>query len=93
MEIDGVVWDRGNTSHMRAHGIAPWEVQSIVESGDWVASTHPDYPGQARITGRTSRGRFLTIALEPTNRPAIWRPVTGWDAAGTEEVYYWQHTR
>ena len=35
-------------------------------------------------------GRFLTIVLEETLNPVVWRPVTGWPASAAEEAYYWQ---
>jgi hypothetical protein len=43
-----------------------------------------------RITGPTPAGRFLTVVLEETLNPAVWRPVTGWTASEAEEAYYWR---
>lgn len=47
-----------------------------------------------RITGPTSSGRLLTIALEMADEDAgIWRPITVWRATADEEAYYWQEQR
>jgi hypothetical protein len=54
-----------------------------------VVSQHPRYPGQVRITGYTRHGRWLTVVLEPSKMPEVWRPVTGWEATESD-VAYWR---
>ena len=40
------------------------------------------------MIGPTSRQRYLTIVLEETDLPTVWRPVTAWDAEEDERAYY-----
>jgi hypothetical protein len=90
VEIASFEWRRPNIAEPQEHGIAPWEVDELRALGTWAARVHPDYPGQVRIVGPTAAGRFLTIALAPTEDPAIWRPVTGWPSTAAELAYYRQ---
>ena len=91
MEIAAFEWRRANIAKLaEGHGIAAWEVEELRELGTWAVRVHPDYPDQVRITGPTRTGRFLTIVLEPTEHPAIWRPVTGWPSTRAELAYYRQ---
>ena len=91
MEIAELAWDPVNVAKLATHGIARREVDDVVNRGLYAVDVHPDYPDEVRITGPTSAGRFLTIALELVDeRAGTWRPVTGWPATAGEEAYYWR---
>jgi hypothetical protein len=51
----------------------------------------PEAPGKPEGAGHRS-GRLLTIALDSTEIPAVWRPVTGWTADDDERAYYIEQT-
>lgn len=89
MEIRRLVWDDANREELAAHGVAPGEVEALVAADAWAAEAHPAYPEQVRVIGRTPAGRWLTVPVAPTADPAVWRPVTGWDATPAERAYYW----
>jgi hypothetical protein len=88
VEIRELVWDARNRTKLRAHGIEQWEVDTMLEEDAWVPSRRDDYPDQVRIIGPTMTGRWLTVAVEPADDPAVWRPVTGWGATSAELAYY-----
>lgn len=88
MEVERLEWWPDNIAKLHEHRISPREVDSILVADDWVVATQPDYPDQLRMIGPTTAGRLLTIVLAPTEEPAVWRPVTGWDAAISEIAYY-----
>lgn len=90
MEIKALEWREANVTKRRAHCIEPDEVQEIVDLDAWVSTTHDDYPAQARLVGPTNGGRLLTIALAPTTRPGVWRPVTGWRSTDDEMAHYFE---
>lgn len=81
------------TAGLRAHGIEQWEVDSLLVVDDWVVTRHEAYPDQVRIIGPTRTGRMLTVAMDPTDDPALWRPVTGWDSDDAELAYHWEQAR
>ncbi|HEV8639170.1 MAG TPA: hypothetical protein VG370_33605 [Chloroflexota bacterium] len=93
MEIARLRWRPDNERKLIANGVAPWEADELVETGDWAVTVHPDYPDQVRIIGPASAGCFVTIALEPTANPAVWRPVTGWPSTAGEIAYYRREQR
>ena len=93
MEIERLVWPRHNIAKLAEHDIGQREVEELLRSGNvYAVDVHPEYADQVRITGPTRAGRFLTIVLEETDRPGVWRPVTGWPATRTEEAYYWRES-
>lgn len=93
MEIGSFEWHRANIAKLTEHGIAQWEVEELRELNRWVADIHFDYPGQVRIIGPTRTGRFVTVALEPSESPAVWRPITGWPSTGAEIAYHDEESR
>jgi hypothetical protein len=93
MEIRLFLWRRADVAKLAARGIEPEEVEEPLAVDAWVPTTRPQYPGQVRIIGPTRRGRFLTVALDPTDDPAVWRPITGWEATTDERAYHWEETR
>lgn len=90
MEVRRLVWWPDNEAKLLAHGIRRDEVEGLVRRDAWVIGTHKDYPGQIRVTGVTLGGRFITVAMAPTDDPVAWRPVTGWYATDEELDYYWE---
>jgi hypothetical protein len=76
VEIASLEWYEHSRAKLAAHGISRREVRDLVRRGTYTVGVHPDYPNQVRITGPTSTGRFLTIALEDLGGGA-YRPITG----------------
>jgi hypothetical protein len=89
VEIRFLVWDDANEEHLAYHGIAPHDVEDVLNVNEWVIDRHPRYPDQIRMIGFTRGGRWLTVAMDPTPWPDVWRPVTGWDST-SEERDYWR---
>jgi hypothetical protein len=93
LEIEALSWHRANEAKLLRHGIGREEVDDMVDRGEWVVTVHDDYPDQVRVIGPSLRGRFLTVAMEPTADPRVWRPVTGWVSNRSEEAYYREEYR
>jgi hypothetical protein len=83
-----LVWRPGNVEKLREHGINRDDVEWLVDRDAWVSYVHPDYPVQVRVVGAAEGGRYITVVLEPMQRPGVWRPVTGWNATSPEREYY-----
>ena len=88
MEVTKLVWEPHNVTKCARHGIRPVEVEEVVARDDWMPIANGGHPDQARIIGPTFRDRLLTVVLEVTEEPGVWRPVTGWDASTMEVAYY-----
>ena len=88
MEIVRFQWKSHSIEKLATHDISPEEVEEIRIGDGWMNYTHVAYPDQVRIIGPTADGRLLTIALERTDDPTVWRPVTGWTASVSERRRY-----
>ena len=93
VEIEQLRWRPENEAKLAAHSIARAEVEEVINLDEWVVARHPRFPDQVRMIGPTSRRRYLTIVLEGTDLPTVWRPVTGWDADEDEMAYYLKEGR
>jgi hypothetical protein len=83
MEIRELEWREHNIEKLLAHEIDPDEVSDLVAQNNYTVDRRPEYPDQVRITGRTSTGRWITIAAEDLG-DGVYRPVTGWNATRAE---------
>ena len=88
MEVRRLLWWQENVEKLAVHGITQDEVLEVIELDWWVVYVHPDYPEQVRIVGPTRGGRLITVALDPTDQPELWRPITGWEATRGETEYH-----
>jgi hypothetical protein len=93
VEIELLLWRQHNLDKPAKHHILQAEVEGLVARNAWVSYVHPDYPDQVRIVGPTLADRWLTIALEPTDNPVVWRPITGWNATADEREYHREEYR
>lgn len=48
--------------------------------------------GRILLIGETNGGRILTVSLQETNDPAVWRPVTGWGSSDGERSLFQRNT-
>jgi hypothetical protein len=93
VEIERLRWLPANEDKLRQHGVSREEVDAMIRRDEWVVLMHPAYPDQVRVIGPTATGQLITVAMEPTDDPVEWRPITGWDAAPSERAYYWEEYR
>jgi hypothetical protein len=83
MEIRELEWREHNIEKLLVHEIDPDEVNDLVAQNNYTVDRRPEYPHQVRITGHTSTGRWITIAMEDLGG-GVYRPVTGWNATRAE---------
>ena len=89
MEIERLRWSGESLAKLLAHGIDLHAVEDMIFDVDqWVVDVHGDYP-----IGPTSSGRFITVALDRTESPVVWRPVTGWPSIPGEIAYHREENR
>lgn len=93
MEIERLVWLPASDEKLRQHGIERAEVDGMVLRNEWAVTVHEAYPDQIRMIGPTPAERIITVALQPTDDPTVWRPITGWDSTEGEKEYYWEEYR
>jgi hypothetical protein len=87
VEVRHLEWYEHNIEKLLEHRISRREVEDLVRLDRYTVARQPGYPDQVRVTGPTSSGRWLTIALEDLGEGA-YRPVTGWDSTAAEREDY-----
>jgi uncharacterized DUF497 family protein len=89
VEVLRLLWDRSNRAKLASHGVSEEDATDmILVVNEWVADVRDNYPDQIRVIGPTEDGRFLTVALQTTAEPDLWRPVTGWHSSSEDIAYY-----
>jgi hypothetical protein len=81
--IEALHWRAANVEKLAGHGVRQSEVDDMVAQLNYIIFENAGYPDQVLVTGYTSRGRWLTIAMEDLGGGS-YRPVTGWPAEERE---------
>jgi hypothetical protein len=68
-----VEWDEVNEAHVSRHGVAPWEVEEMINQGEFGCVRHP----RSLFRGRTLGGRPLLVVVDRVE-PERLRPLTAW---------------
>ena len=88
-------WDVENVEHVGRHGIGPRIANDVLRGGAFVVVSDANAPtgsGRKTMMGPTSHGKLLTIIIEPTEHPDVWRPVTAWWSTD-REIDTWTRAR
>ena len=93
MEIERLAWYRPNIAKLAAHGVAQYEADDMILENAWVVDVDDYYANQVRVIGPTSSGRFITLVLDATDDPSVWRPITGWPSSDAEIAYHREEYR
>ena len=77
-------FDDDNVEHIHAHGVFPEEIEQVTGNRYATARNRRAPASRIMMFGFTDGGRALSVVLEATQDPAVWRPVTAWDATPEE---------
>jgi uncharacterized DUF497 family protein len=86
LEIDGLEFDEENEEKLWSHGVPIESAHPVLEHHFNVVRNRKERRAPYIIIGTDRQGRCLALPIEPTNHPAIWRPVTGWFSKKSEWV-------
>ena len=79
-----VEWDDENEAHIAEHSVETWEVDEMIDQGEYEARAHPKRNQDAKfrnrfiLEGETLGGRALRVVVERMG-PSRLRPVTAWE--------------
>ncbi|MDO8614993.1 MAG: hypothetical protein Q7T33_04570 [Dehalococcoidia bacterium] len=79
--IDDTNERKFNRNHVYAH-----QVEQILENRHLVVPNRRNRRGAFLIIGLDHGGKCISVPVEATNDPTIWRPVTAWPSKGYEEA-------
>lgn len=77
--------DRDNREKFHSHGVTARQVLQVLRNRHVVAPNRRNRRANYLLIGFDDGGACLTIPIEPTPDPTIWRPVTAWLSADKEK--------
>jgi hypothetical protein len=79
-DVADFLFDDENEDKMAAHGLTPRRVLQVLDSVHIVVPNRRERRAPFLIVGKDSSGACISIPIEPTLDPMVWRPVTAWPA-------------
>ena len=77
-DVADFLFDHENEEEMAVHGLTPRRVIQVLENKHIVVPNRRRRRAQYLIVGRDNGGASITIPIQPTGDPLVWRPVTAW---------------
>lgn len=78
IEVFDLLFDDENESKLHAHGIRPEQVVQVLDNGPWIGLNRKERRASHIMIGVDDGGSCITVPLEPTYDPTLWRPVTAY---------------
>lgn len=92
VEIHAFLWDDANEAHVAKHGIAPRELNQLIENPHIVVRNRKRRRAPLMVIGRTHGGRVLCVPIQATREPDVWRPVTAYSATDAQMTQLDKHS-
>jgi hypothetical protein len=83
-DVADFLFDHENEEEMAVHGLTPRRVIQVLENKHIVVPNRRRRRAQYLIVGRDNGGASITIPIQPTGDPLVWRPVTAWPSKDHE---------
>ena len=87
IEVEALHFDERNEAKLAAHGVSIREAFQVLEGVPRALRNHGEGAPWV-IIGPTATGRMITLPIDPTDEPGIWRPRTTYDSSRTESRRY-----
>lgn len=84
--IADFMFDDENIDKMWEHGVRPRQVRQVLDNRPAVAVNRKGRRGLWMVIGRDNGGACITIPVEPTSDPTVWRPITAFPCKESEEA-------
>ena len=80
--IKTFVFDDANCDEFAAHGLSDIRVDQVLQNDNVVIPNRRQdiHPASYIVIGRDNGGAPITIPVQQTQDPTVWRPVTAWTA-------------
>jgi len=84
-DVADFLFDDENEAKMAAHGLTPWRVLQVLENKHVVVPNRRRRRASFFIVGRDNGGACISVPIERTRDPLVWRPVTAWLSKDSEQ--------
>jgi len=76
--IESFIFDDENEEKIMSHGLSAYRVMQVIDNVHVVLPNRKGRRGLYLIIGRDNGGSCISIPVERTLNPSIWRPITAW---------------
>jgi len=83
-DVADFLLDDENEDKMAAHGLTPRRVLQVLDNTHIVVPNRRRRRASFLIVGRDNGGACISVPIERTRDPLIWRPVTAWPSKDSE---------
>jgi len=84
--ITDFLFDDDNEEKIARHGISPRQVLQILDDEHVIAANRGKRRGAYLVIGRDHGGAWISVPVEPTHVPTLWRPITAWPSKKHERA-------
>ena len=82
-----LLWDDENIEKLAGHGLALERVDEVLDDpGRVIATNRQDRRALYLLIGRDDGGAAISVPVEPTHDPYMWRPITAWLSKDSERA-------
>jgi hypothetical protein len=86
-DVADFLFDDEKEDKIAAHRLTQRRVLQVLENSHIVVPNRRGRRAPFLIVGKDSSGACITIPIEPTRDPLVWRPVTAWPAKQSERQH------
>jgi hypothetical protein len=84
------VFDERNTAKLRGHRVSIREALEVLWNSPRAFGNQSPGGAPYVVIGPTDSGRMITLPIDATDEPEIWRPRTGYTSSARETERYEQ---
>jgi uncharacterized DUF497 family protein len=78
------LFDDVNEEKIARHGLSIRRVRQVLDNVHVIAPNRRARRGMYLVIGRDHGGAAITVPVEPTHDPKLWRPITAWPSKAHE---------
>jgi hypothetical protein len=83
LDVFGFLFDGRNITKMAEHEVTIQEAFEVLEGNPKGFRNHSGGAPWV-LVGATLSGRMITLPIDPSDEPGMWRPRTGYDSSNKE---------
>jgi len=77
-DVADFLFDDENENKMAAHALTPLRVLQVLDNAHIIVPNRRRRRASFLVIGRDKGGACISVPIERTRDPLIWRPVTAW---------------
>jgi|WetSurMetagenome_2_1015567.scaffolds.fasta_scaffold142879_2 uncharacterized DUF497 family protein len=84
--IEEFLFDELNEAKINSHGLSIHQVAQVLENTHVIIHNRKQRRGLYLLIGKDRGGNCISIPIEKTYHPKLWRPITAWFSKNSERT-------